>query len=1027
MSRTGLRYPSRTTWSVIAVAVVVLSLVAVMLWNFSQPRADQADGSATKRSASAQDSEVERRPSNESENLRALEKYEDLRVKLAAIRARLGKPIPVEKMKVVSGKPGQAAADPYAVNPYAGTSNKAPDCQTQQVSDVTVDSTHFYVQQPNSQQLRVVMDPQQFCRIAVSNTSSATQVYPGFGQRIYYIEGDANAAAQSTVGHFAYQLSLSQKDQKYSATPTAGYLYFKAVPSVDVLRQTNSCYQCDFRLAEFAGGIRFENANLAQSDFSGALVYNIGFGSGSSLVSSRFGKVGDQPAILSSSDFAGSDISGTQFNDLTIDETTTFADAEISGEPVTFANSVVPYPLLPLWENASFAGLSFMVSRGAVGALKGTPDQPTKIAVQIRDSRFVGSRPDFSYTDWQMSDLDGTDFSGADLTNSRLCGVSAVSATFIGSPMTAVNLSGANLRGANFDRALLGTAIFSDALLGGRAKAESAQPANPQMCRAADPAMDVGPASMRYIDARGGDFLGVDARRVDFSNSYLFKTGSGGPVFSEANLTSARFDGALIGAGDFSYSNLSSTSFQAAQCIGCKFTNATVSTTNFRNSYLYGSEFSDALILDHSDFRDSLCCSTATETWNFGAGIGSIPTSVQYSPTNMSGQKFAQVDTCPSGSSPDQARGCDGYLTPRSPPPNPPPCVAAASYICSSQINTVVGTGKAGYTDGSDPSRPDSPGLASKAQLNNPSRVVAYQYVPDPGSPLAFSNRLLIADTGNNIVRSVDVTTHLITVVAGQPTMAGFSGDGGLATSAQLSGPTGIATDSFGRIYIADTGNNRIRVVELDGTIQTIAGTGKPEVLNAPQGVAVTCGVQQSDCVTYVADTGSKRIRRVSQTGKLSLIAGNGQDGKPNSGSTAKTAPIGKPVAVTVDSFGNVMIADQSNNAIWLVDVTGKIYPYAPSGPTQKILSPSDIALDPRDNAYISMNQADWNQVTRLNAFVKNDPGPIVGTSGVAGYAGDLEDSLAAKINAPGGVTIAPWGQVFIADTGNQRIRSLSS
>ncbi len=1026
MSRTGLPYPSRTTWSVIAVAVVVLSLVAVMLWNFSQPRADQADGSATKRSAGAQDSEVERRPSNESENLRALEKYEDLRVKLAAIRARLGKPIPVEKMKVVSGKLGQAAADPYAVNPYAGTSNNVPDCKTQQVSDVTVDSTHFYVQQPNSQQLRVVMDPQQFCRIAVSNTSSATQVYPGLGQRIYYIEGDANAAAQSTVGHFAYQLS-QQKDQKYSATPTAGYLYFKAVPSVDVLSQTNSCYQCDFRLAEFAGGTRFENANLAQSDFSGALVYNIGFGAGTSLVSSRFGKVGDQPAILSSSDFAGTNISGTQFNDLTIDETTTFADAEISGAPVTFANSVVPYPLLPLWENASFTGLSFMVSRGAVGALKGTPDQLTKLAVQIRGSRFVGSRPDFSYTDWQMSALDGTDFSGADLSNSKLCGVSAVSATFMGSHMTAVNLSGANLRGANFDRALLGTAIFGGALLGGRDKAESAQPANPQACRAADPAMDVGPATMRDVDARGGKFHGVDARRVDFSNSYLFETGSGGPVFSEARLDSARFDGALIGAGDFTDSTLTETSFEYAQCIGCKFTNATVKTTNFSNSYLYGSDLSNARILDRSDFRDSLCCSTATGTWFFGAGVGSIPTSVAYSSTTMSGQKFAQVDTCPSGSQPDQVRGCDGYQTPRTPPPNPPPCVAAASYICSSKINTVVGTGKPGYTDGSDPSRLDSPSLASKAQLNNPSRVVAYRYVPDPGSPSEFSNRLLIADTGNNIVRSVDVTTQLITVVAGQPKMAGFSGDGGLATSAQLSGPTGIATDLFGRIYIADTGNNRIRVVELDGTIQTIAGTGKPEVLNAPQGVAVTCGVQQSDCVTYVADTGSKRIRRVSQTGKLSLIAGNGQDGKPNSGSTAKTAPIGKPVAVTVDSFGNVMIADQSNNTIWLVDVTGKIYPYAPSGLTQKILSPSDIALDPRDNAYISMNQVDWNQVTRLNAFAKNDPGPIVGNSGVAGYAGDLEDSLGAKINAPGGVTIAPWGQVFIADTGNQRIRSLSS
>ena len=145
---------------------------------------------------------------------------------------------------------------------------------------------------------------------------------------------------------------------------------------------------------------------------------------------------------------------------------------------------------------------------------------------------------------------------------------------------------------------------------------------------------------------------------------------------------------------------------------------------------------------------------------------------------------------------------------------------------------------------------------------------------------------LFIADTGNNVVREVNASTGAITTVAGNGT-AGYSGDNGPATAAELASPAGVAVDSAGDLFIADTGNNVIREVNLStGMITTVAGNGTDGYsgdggqataaeLNDPEGVAV-----DSAGDLFIADTGNNVIREVNPPrGVITTVAGNGTDG----------------------------------------------------------------------------------------------------------------------------------------------------
>ena len=231
----------------------------------------------------------------------------------------------------------------------------------------------------------------------------------------------------------------------------------------------------------------------------------------------------------------------------------------------------------------------------------------------------------------------------------------------------------------------------------------------------------------------------------------------------------------------------------------------------------------------------------------------------------------------------------------------------------SGNISTVAGTGTVGFSGDGDP--------ATSAQLNFPHGVA-----------LDSSGNLFIADQDNQRIRKVD-TSGNISTVAGTGT-AGFSGDGGPATSAQLAGPLGVAFDSSGNLFITETSNNRIRKVDTSGNISTAAGTGTAGFsgdggpatsaqLKNPTGVAV-----DSSGNLFIADRTNNRIRKVDTSGNITTVAGTGatgslEGGYSGDGGPATSAKLSLPEGVAVDSSGNLFIADRLNHRIRKVEALG--------------------------------------------------------------------------------------------------------
>lgn len=223
----------------------------------------------------------------------------------------------------------------------------------------------------------------------------------------------------------------------------------------------------------------------------------------------------------------------------------------------------------------------------------------------------------------------------------------------------------------------------------------------------------------------------------------------------------------------------------------------------------------------------------------------------------------------------------------------------------TSRLNTVAGDGTAGYSgDG---------GAATAARLNQPRCVVT-----------DAARDVYIADQGNNRVRKVDMSTGIITTIAGTGT-AGFSGDGGPATAAQLNGPYGLAMDAADNLYICDVDNQRIRKVTPAGIITTVAGSGTAGYsgdwgpatsaqLNEPIGVAI-----DAEGGIIIADGWNNRVRKVDPSGLIYTIAGTGTAGYSGDGGAAISAQLNNPYGVCAAPNGNVVISDYTNNRLrWL-------------------------------------------------------------------------------------------------------------
>jgi uncharacterized protein (TIGR03437 family) len=296
------------------------------------------------------------------------------------------------------------------------------------------------------------------------------------------------------------------------------------------------------------------------------------------------------------------------------------------------------------------------------------------------------------------------------------------------------------------------------------------------------------------------------------------------------------------------------------------------------------------------------------------------------------------------------------------------------------------------------------------------------------------AGNVFISDQGLNAIFRLDAATGVLTVAAGNGTY-GDSGDGGPATSAQLANPYGVAVDAAGNLYIAQQSYPRIRKVS-NGVITTVAGTGTygfsgdngPAVnaqLSGPTGVAVDAAGN-----LYIADVGSRRIRRITN-GVIATVAGNGATGYSGDNGPAASAELYYPFGVAVDSAGNLYIADVYNQRIRKV-ANGVITTVAGNG-TQgysgdngpaagaELYYPFGVAVDSAGNLYIA--DTDNNRIRK----VANGVITTVAGSGGYGLGGDQGPATSAQLTSPIGAAVDASGSLYIADQANLRVRKVAN
>jgi hypothetical protein len=333
-------------------------------------------------------------------------------------------------------------------------------------------------------------------------------------------------------------------------------------------------------------------------------------------------------------------------------------------------------------------------------------------------------------------------------------------------------------------------------------------------------------------------------------------------------------------------------------------------------------------------------------------------------------------------------------------------------------INTVAGGATAGSAgDG---------GVATNAELST----------PEGAAVDAFGN-LFIADAANNRIRKVALG-GVITTVAGTGT-AGSVGDGGAATAAELNSPLAVALDASGNLFIADAANNRVREVGINGLITTVAGNGAPGFsgdggpatsaeLNLPFGVAV-----DSFGNLFIADSHNNRIRRVGTNGIISTFAGTNASGFSGDGSQATNAELHFPYGVALDPYGNLLIADYANNRIRRVGTNGIITTVAGTNSAgfsgdggvavrAQLNSPAGVAVDASGDFFIT-DYAN-NRIRRVGT---NGIITTIAGNGHAGFSGDGGAATNAQMQHPLHPAVDAAGDLFFADSANNRVREVIS
>jgi serine/threonine-protein kinase len=322
--------------------------------------------------------------------------------------------------------------------------------------------------------------------------------------------------------------------------------------------------------------------------------------------------------------------------------------------------------------------------------------------------------------------------------------------------------------------------------------------------------------------------------------------------------------------------------------------------------------------------------------------------------------------------------------------------------VCPLAVSTLAGSGANSFADGT----------GSAARFSYPSGVA----VDSAGT-------VYVADTQNNRIRKI-TSAGVVTTLAGSGANGSADGTG---SAAQFWSPFGVAVDSSGTVYVADTNSQSIRKISPAGMVTTLAGgafgsadgTGSAAQFKSPAGVAV-----DSSGTVYVGDSQNHLIRKITPSGVVTTLAGSGASGSTDG--TGSAAPFNYPKGLAVDSSGTVYVADTNNNRIRKITSAGVVTTLAGSGAysfadgtgsAAAFYTPSDVAVDSAGTVYV----ADSNNY-RIR---KISPAGVVTTLAGGAYGFADGTGSTAQFWGPSGVDIDSLGTLYVGDTSNFRIRKI--
>lgn len=328
--------------------------------------------------------------------------------------------------------------------------------------------------------------------------------------------------------------------------------------------------------------------------------------------------------------------------------------------------------------------------------------------------------------------------------------------------------------------------------------------------------------------------------------------------------------------------------------------------------------------------------------------------------------------------------------------------VGSESLVIPKLVTTLAGSGAVGYADG----------VGTAAVLNQPHLLA-----------IDASGMLYLTDFGGRRIRKIS-PLGVVTTLAGNGLSTSTDGAG---TAASFNGPLGIAVDATGSVYVSDQLGNRIRKITSAGVVTTLAGngtaayadgTGSAASFNSPYGISV-----DSHGYVYVCDTGNCRVRKISPSGVVTTLAGSGANDFAEG--TGAAAAFSGMTGLGIDAAENLYVS--ANNRIRKVTPSGVVTTFVGDGSSgfldgtgtaARISAPRSIAVDLNGNFYIPD--------TDINRIRKISPLGVVTTlagNGIASFSEGI--GTAASFNYPRGIAVDAYGNIYVADVSNQRIRKL--